>query len=107
MQLNKKILAAVAVSALGVGSIASIGLQAFAETTPTSTPSNQQSSVQVEQSTAPDTDNIQDQGNDGKPDSATEAKDGETPETGATTEKDGPGGHEDVGTTDHQFEGAE
>ena len=112
MQLNKKILTLVAMGALGVGSIASIGLQAFAQTNPTAPViSSQQSTAQVEQTTGPDTDNIQDQTNDNKPDSAIEANGAEgveTPETGTTAEKELPGGHEDVGTNaNHQFEGVE
>lgn len=109
MQLNKKILTLVAMGALGVGSIASIGLQVFAQTNPTAPViSNQQPTAQVEQTTGPDTDNIQDQANDNKPDSALEAKGTETPETGSTAEKELPGGHEDVGANaDHQFEGVE
>lgn len=109
MQLNKKILTLVAVGALGAGSIASIGLQAFARTNPTAPViSNQQSTVQAEQTTGPDTDNVQDQANDNKPDAALETEGAETPETGATAEKELPGGHEDVGANaDHQFEGVE
>jgi hypothetical protein len=82
------------------------GSLAFAQTTPPATPTTPP--AQVEQSTGPDTDNIQDEVNDGKPDSTLETKGVEAPETGATAEKDGQGGHEDVGTNaDHQFEGAE
>ncbi len=82
------------------------GSVAFAQTnTP---PAQNTPSAQVEQATGPDTDNIQDQANDGKPDSTLEAGGVEAPETGATAEKEVPGGHEDVGANaDHQFEGVE
>lgn len=84
------------------------GSVAFAQTnTP---PAHNTPSAQVEQTTSPDTDNIQDQANDSKPDSTLEASEVggvEAPETG-TEVNEAPGGHEDVGSNaDHQFEGVE
>jgi len=110
MRLNKKVLAIAVAGALGLGSIASIGLQAFAQTI-SAIPaiSNQQPAAQAEQTTEFDTDNIQGQTNDGKLDSTLEANEtegAETPETGLAAEA--PGGHEDVGVSaDRQFEGGE
>ncbi len=85
-----------------------VGSVAFAQTTPPTTSTTPP--AQVEQTTGPDTDNIQDQVNDGKPDSALEANEvegAEAPEGGAEA-NDGPGGHEDTdANADHQFEGVE
>ncbi len=76
-----------------------VGSVAFAQTTTPTTPlAPTTQSAQVEQTTGPDTDNIQDQVNDGTPDSATEVADSaEAPETGSAADTDGPGGPQDEG----------
>lgn len=99
---NKPYLALLAIPLAGLGIVSSV---AFAQTnTP---PAQNTPAAQVEQTTGPDTDNIQDQANDSQPDSALEAKGVEAPEGGAEV-NDGPGGHQDTGANaDHQFEGVE
>jgi cytoskeletal protein RodZ len=69
------------------------GSVAFAQTTTPPTPTT--TSAQVEQTTGHDTDTIQDQKNDGTPDSGLEAA--EAPETSTTADSDGPGGPQDEG----------
>lgn len=102
MQPNKRIrkstLALLALGMFGVGSVASLGLQASAQTPVVpATPVVTSAAAPVENSSGPDTDSIQDQANDGKPESANDAAEGpEASETGSV-DADGPGGPQDEG----------
>lgn len=86
------------------------GSVAFAQTnTP---PAQTTPPAQVEQATGPDTDNIQDQTNDGKPDSTIEANEAggvEAKDAAEANENLPGGGHQDQdgANVDHQFEGVE
>ena len=86
------------------------GSVAFAQTTPPVTPTTP--AAQVEQTTGPDTDNIQDQANDSQPDSTLEASEVggvEAKDTAEANENLPGGGHQDQDgvNVDHQFEGVE
>lgn len=91
--MKKSTLALLALGMFGVGSMASVGLQAFAQTPVTPAVSTPAQSAPVETSNGPDTDNIQDEVGDKGPESAQEAQETEGVESGV--DADGPGGHQD------------
>lgn len=100
MQSNKKIVAAVAAGALAIGSIASIGLQAFAATT-TAVPVVLTSQVpeQPAQGQKEDIDNIQDGHSDesGKSGAVEESLNEKKDSIDAVVSGGIEGGHEDAG----------
>ncbi|MHB1086792.1 MAG: hypothetical protein ACYCZ0_03525 [Minisyncoccota bacterium] len=103
---NKSYLALLAIPLAGLGIVSSV---AFAQT---NTPPVQNTpTAQVEQTTGPDADNIQDQANDSQPDSALEASEApgmEANDAAEANENLPGGGHQDTdANADHQFEGVE
>ncbi len=114
MQWNKKTASLLAVLSLLLGSAGAIGLQVHAQQNATASPPAQiqtQSGTAGEQENSViDKDNIQDEKDNGQPESALEKENGtETKDSAEANENLPGGGHQDQAgvNVDHQFDGVE
>ncbi len=114
MQWNKKSASLLAALALLLGSAGAIGLQVHAQQNSTPIPSaqiqTQSATVDEQGNSATDKDNIQDQKDNGQPESAIEQENGKETADGLEASENLPGGgHQDQAgaNVDHQFDGIE
>ncbi len=114
MQWNKKSVSILAALSLLLGSAGAIGLQVNAQQNATPNPpaqiQTQSGSVSEQENSTIDKDNIQEEKNDGQPDTALEQEKEKKGGIEAEADENLPGGgHQDQDgvNVDHQFEGVE